>query len=128
MNLLLDTHVVLWFKLAHPRLSPAATAAIEDEDNVLYFSAASAAEIGIKYAVGKLRLGQPPAAWVQSVMTELDMRPLSITITHATHLGDLPRHHNDPFDRILIAQAVMEGLTVVSGDPQLRRYPVKVLW
>lgn len=123
MNLLLDTHALLWWLADDGRLSPAARAAISDGDNLVAVSAASAWEISIKKALGKLQAPDDLAA----VIAECDLQPLPITIQHATLAGALPRHHDDPFDRMLVAQAAREGLTVVTAGPAFAAYGVDVL-
>jgi PIN domain nuclease of toxin-antitoxin system len=122
VRLLLDTHVLLWWLADHPALAPAAAAAIEREPEV-YVSAASAWEIAIKRALGKLEAPDDLAA----VVGENDFRELRVGFGYAAVAGALPRHHDDPFDRMLVAQARQEGLTVVTADPRIGRYGVPVL-
>jgi PIN domain nuclease of toxin-antitoxin system len=120
MTLSLDTHVFLWW-LADPRLlSKAARKAIGNGENSVYVSAAVAWEIAIKRAIGKL---DAPAD-VQAAMAANRFLPLPITISHALEVEALPNHHRDPFDRLLIAQALHEGLTFVSRDPHVPIYEV----
>jgi PIN domain nuclease of toxin-antitoxin system len=94
----------------------------------LLFSAASAWEIAIKFAAGRLRLPQPPAAVVERWMEEDRLSALPILHSHAMRAGELPRHHRDPFDRLLIAQAEIEELTLLTADRELARYDVKIHW
>lgn len=122
MRLLLDTHVLLWWLADHPALSVVAEAAIEREPDV-YVSAISAWEIAIKRALGKLEAPSDLAAAVE----DSDFRQLAVGFEHAAVAGALPRHHDDPFDRMLVAQAQHEGLTIVTGDPRIARYQVPVL-
>lgn len=122
MRLLLDTHVLLWWLAGHPSLSRAATAEIRRGADV-FVSAATAWEIAIKQALGKL---EGPADVIAEVETE-QFRALPITLRHAVTAGALPRHHADPFDRMLVAQAQVEDLTLVTSDQQLHRYAVQVL-
>lgn len=125
MNLLIDTHVLLWALDDDPSLSPAARAAITDGRNVVFVSAATAWEIAIKKTLGKLR------APTDSYLTELQRHrftPLDITSEHALAIEALPLHHADPFDRMLVAQAQIEKLTLVTRDPQLRDYDVPIIW
>ena len=123
MRLLLDTHALLW-SLAEPsRLSEEARAAIEDGRNDVFVSAASAWEIAIKRAGGTLEAPE-------DLTQQLDVaafRPLAITLDHALAAGALPLHHRDPFDRMLAAQAALEGLTIVSRNGRLDAYGVPVL-
>ena len=123
MRLLLDTHVVLWWLNRDRRLSRPIRSSIEQQADQVLVSAASAWEIAIKRAVGKL---EPPVRWHQEI-TEFGFEPLAITFEHAREAGELPRHHADPFDRMLIAQARLEGLTLVSADPNIERYDVRTL-
>ena len=125
MRLLFDTHVLLWVLVGSPRLNTAAREAILDEGNEVFVSAASLWEAAIKRSVGKLHFD------TARVLAELDyngFRELPVTIRHAVAAGDLPLHHKDTFDRVLIAQAAAEGLTVVTGDAALRPYGVTTLW
>ncbi len=94
----------------------------------LFLSAASSLEICIKWALGRLRLPEPPASYVPNRMTAQGIRPLSITHTHALALSELPAHHRDPFDRILIGQARSEEMVVLTADRAFEQYDVKILW
>lgn len=123
MRLLLDTHALLWWLADDGRLSPPARDAIADGANLVAVSAASAWEISIKKALGKLQAPDDlPAA-----IDDCGLQPLPITLHHAALAGALPRHHDDPFDRMLVAQAMHEGLTVVTADPAFAAYGVAVL-
>lgn len=122
MNLLLDTHALLWWLDDSP-LAPAARDAIADPDNLVAVSAASVWEIEIKRALGKL---DAPAGIVDAVGAS-EFEPLPISLEHAALAGGLPAHHSDPFDRMLVAQAKLLGLTVVTRDPAFASYDVKVL-
>jgi len=113
--------------LAPERFSARGRALVEDTENVLYLSAASAWEIAIKHALGKLRLPQPPAAYVPSRMSALGIIPLSVEHAHALHVMTLPAHHRDPFDRVIVAQAQLEALGVLTSDPALRAYDVEII-
>ncbi len=110
------------------RLSEPSRELLRDAENELFFSAASAWEIAIKAAAGKLRLPQPPAAYVSERIAEDQLIVLSIQLAHALAAGELPRHHHDPFDRLLIAQAQIEKLTLLTADRQLAPYDVPILW
>ena len=120
MKLLLDTHVLLWWLADDPTLSPVHRSAIADPANVVYVSAASAWEISIKRALGKLVAPED----LTGALMESELEQLPITVAHAEAVGPLPMHHRDPFDRMLIAQAQVEGLAVVTGDPVFGRYDV----
>lgn len=123
MNLLLDTHVLLWALAGDPKLSEATQSAIANEENIVLVSAASAWEIAIKCALGKLRAPDDLVAQLAAA----DIQHLPITMNHALAAGALPRHHEDPFDRMLIAQAQIEDLTIVTADGALHRYGVPIL-
>ena len=122
-RLLLDTHVFLWWKLADPRLRDNTISAIAEAD-VVFISAASAWEVAIKSSIGKLTLDADFAAGVDASGFER----LPIGFEHAAEILTLPRHHNDPFDRLLIAQARVERLTLVTHDALFRPYEVELLW
>lgn len=123
MSLLLDTHVLLWALSNDPALSGPARAAIVDGRNRVLVSAVSAWEITIKKALGKLRA---PDDLPEQIALQR-FTPLDITIAHALAVGQLPNHHADPFDRLLIAQARTEDLTVVTRDEHFPRYDVATI-
>jgi PIN domain nuclease of toxin-antitoxin system len=123
VNLLLDTQVLIWCLAADRRLKRIARKAIEDDSNRVWVSAASAWEIEIKSALGKLSVPDD----LLNQMSANDFDELTIRMEHALYLRHLPALHRDPFDRILIAQAVCEGLTIVTADPVLGGYPVRVI-
>jgi PIN domain nuclease of toxin-antitoxin system len=123
MRLLLDTHVLLWWLADDKGLSPAARSAIADGESAVFVSSASAWEIAIKRALGKLKAPSDLEAQLESNRFE----PLAITISHAMVAGALPRHHDDPFDRMLVAQAMNERLTVVTHDDRFALYGVATL-
>lgn len=118
MNLLLDTHVLLWWLDDNQALGKKARAAIADGKNMVFVSAAVIWEIRIKQALGKLIL---PADF-RNVLEQQPFHSLAVTAEHAHAMEGLPFHHRDPFDRILIAQARSEGFTLVTGDPVFARY------
>ncbi len=123
MRLLLDAHALLWWLADDPALSEGASRAIADPQSTVFVSAATAWEIAIKRALGKL---DAPSDLERQV--ELNrFEPLSITIGHAYAAGTLPRHHDDPFDRMLVAQAMAEQLAVVTRDTQIPLYGVSTL-
>ncbi len=123
MRLLLDTHAVLWALGEPSTLSHAAFEAIADERNDVFVSAASAWEVAIKRALGKLVAPDD----LEAKIVSQGFSPLPITFHHAESAGALPRHHADPFDRMLIAQAQAEGLTLVTRDAHMPRYDVRIL-
>jgi PIN domain nuclease of toxin-antitoxin system len=121
MNLLLDTHVLIWWDEGR-RLESDARRAIETADTV-YVSAASAWEVAIKIGLGRLR----PTRTVEQAASESGFLELPVTFQHAERVAALPAHHRDPFDRLLIAQAETEELTLVTRDPVFRRYAVETI-
>jgi PIN domain nuclease of toxin-antitoxin system len=122
VKLLLDTQSWLWWFAQPERLSEEAITHIADETNELWFSVASVWEIGIKVAIGKLPLPEPPDRYISSRMGQLDVRSLEITAIHALRAAALPLHHRDPFDRMLIAQAQLEEMTIVTADAVFKQY------
>jgi PIN domain nuclease of toxin-antitoxin system len=122
--LLVDTHALLWWRGDHRRLSAQAHEAIENPDVPLFFSAASIWEIAIKRATGKLDVPED----LLDTMEERGFIELSVRSSHAVIAGALPPHHRDPFDRMLVAQAQSEGLTIVTNDERVAAYDVPVLW
>ena len=127
MGLLLDTHAFLWAASDPASLAVPARAAIEDPGNEVFVSAAVAWEIAIKYALGKLSLPADPATYFPARVASLGFATLAIAPEHALAVGALPNHHNDPFDRIMIAQAQIEGLTFVTSDKNALQYPVHAI-
>ncbi len=127
MRLLLDTHVFLWLQT-----TPARVGAIVDtlalDTTELLLSPASSWEIAIKWSLGKLPLPEPPAAYVPEAMRIARVRSLAITHSHTLAVADLPDHHRDPFDRVLIAQSMVESIRLVTADPLMRRYDANLLW
>lgn len=128
MRLLLDTCTFLWLVADAPDLSPRARAACRDPSNELYLSALSAWEIAIKYRSGRLPLSETPDRFVTSRRERLGIEPLPFDERHAARDVLLPPHHKDPFDRGLIAQAILHGLTIVTPDKTIASYPLPVLW
>jgi PIN domain nuclease of toxin-antitoxin system len=123
VKLLLDTHTLIWWLTNHPTLSQAAKKAISNQDNLVFISAASAWEIAIKKSLGKLTAPDDLEIQIESN----NFQPLPITITHGLAIEKLPTHHNDPFDRIIIVQAICESMTVVTRDKKFRLYNVPIL-
>lgn len=123
MKLLLDTHTILWWLSNDPSLSAEARNIIAQKYNTAYVSAASAWEIAIKKSLGKL---DAPDDFEQTVILN-GFKPLSINFSHSQLAGELPRHHDDPFDRMLIAQSKLEQLTLISNDKKLRHYDVTLI-
>ena len=127
MRLLLDTHVFLWFVAGDARLSRRARRALEDEDNDIFLSAASVWEMAIKTSLGRLTLPTSVARYTEDKLRH-GLQMLPIDWPHAAGVEDLPWHHSDPFDRLLIAQARIEGFSVVTGDAAFRPYGVTIVW
>ena len=125
--LLADTHALIWFARLDPRLSERALAAIQDGENLVFASVASVWEIGLKVARGKLDLGTPPEQFVRGLLAQ-QIRILPIQLRHTFRATALPPHHGDPFDRMLVGQALEDGLTLVTCDPQMPAYGVPILW
>ena len=128
MTLLLDTHTLLWFFTNDSSLSTRARGAIEDSGNVARVSAVSLWEVAIKCALGKLKLPAPCADVFPHQLETNGFDLLPITPAHCAALLTLPFHHRDPFDRLLLAQAMAEGLTLVTDDGQFGPYGVPLLW
>jgi PIN domain nuclease of toxin-antitoxin system len=127
MRVLVDTQSWLWMTGAPERFSVAARAIVEHREHELYLSAASAWEIAIKHSIGKLRLPEPPAVYVPARIEATGVRPLGIDHAHALRVSTLPRHHRDPFDRLLVAQAQIEDLTILTSDSIFDAYDVPTL-
>jgi PIN domain nuclease of toxin-antitoxin system len=128
MKVLLDTHAFLWWITDDPALSLHAREIIADGKNEVYLSAASVWEMVIKTAKGKLILPEAPAQYISTRMSLYRFRPLPVQVSHATHVYGLPSHHNDPFDRMLIAQSQLESMPLVTKDEEILRYEVETIW
>lgn len=126
MRILLDTHVFLWLQVQPERLGDH-LAAVADTANERLLSAASSWEIAIKHGLGRLSLPEPPARWVPDRMRAVGATPLAVEHTHALAVADLPVHHRDPFDRLLVAQARALGASLLTADRQLEDYDVDLL-
>ncbi|MGB9754353.1 type II toxin-antitoxin system VapC family toxin [Roseiflexus castenholzii] len=128
MKLLLDTHAFLWFVGGDERLSPSARALIEDMSNDAYLSIASLWEMAIKISLGRLQLAQPFETFIPHQLSLNRIRLLGITISHTAKVSTLPFHHRDPFDRLLVAQAQVEQMPLVSSDAAFDAYGLTRLW
>jgi PIN domain nuclease of toxin-antitoxin system len=128
MNLLLDTHSFLWFIAGSPNLSDAARRLIEDATNQPFLSAASLWEMAIKLSLGKLQHARPFEELVPQQMRQNGIYYLGIDLPHVAPVATLPFHHHDSFDRLLIAQAMVESMPIVSADTAFDAYPVQRLW
>jgi PIN domain nuclease of toxin-antitoxin system len=127
-DLLLDSHAALWFFWDDPLLSPTAKALIEDPANRKLVSIATCWEIAIKAGLGKLKLGSSARAFLNKEISRNNFELLPITLSHATMVESLPPHHKDPFDRLLVAQAMIDGVPVVSADTIFAKYGIGLLW
>lgn len=127
MRILLDTHVWLWLQAEPEHLDPPVLEALEDETNDLLLSAASSWEVAVKWALGKLELPEPPSTYVPSRMQWQGVIGLAVEHSHALAVAELPPHHRDPFDRLLIAQALHYDLVIATADANFDAYGVEVL-
>ena len=128
MKLLLDTHTFLWFIDGNPQLSQVAHSLIEDLANQSVISVASLWEMAIKVSLGKLTLDEPFETLIPQQLHLNSFGLLDITLPHISYITSLPFHHRDPFDRLLIAQATVEQIPIVSGDVAFDAYSVTRLW
>lgn len=128
MKILVDTNVFLWWNQADARLSRRARIILADPENTLLFSVVSAWEIVLKVRVNKLRLPEQPSVYLPTRVAHYGFEVLPVTMAHAVAAETLPLHHRDPFDHLLIAQAQVEQVPILSSDRELRRYPVKAVW
>ena len=127
MNLLLDTHALLWFVAGDARLARRARQAIEAKDAVNHISMASWWEIAIKCSLGKLSIDDPLDEFMKHRTGE-GFRLLPVEPQHLHLLVTLPFHHRDPFDRLIVCQAMVENMAICTGDENFRHYPVKLVW
>lgn len=125
---LLDTGVFLWSMGSADRLSAQAREILAEPNNQLFLSSASSWEISIKWSIGKLRLPEAPSSYVPKRLASQAIQALQITHLHALTTAELPRHHDDPFDRMLIAQAVVEDMILMTADRLFEKYTVQTLW
>jgi PIN domain nuclease of toxin-antitoxin system len=128
MSLLLDTHAFIWWDGSPERLGPVARRACLDPAQELVLSVASVWEMQIKAALGKLTPRKPLRELLEDQIRRNGLRVLPVPLEAVLRLETLPAHHKDPFDRLIVAQALVEGWSVVSHDPLIARYPVTVLW
>jgi len=128
MRAILDTHTFLWWNMDDPQLSKAAREFIRDGKNEVFLSAASAWEIAIKCARGRLILPEVPGQYVADRMVTHHFRSLPVQISHALQVFNLPDVHQDPFDRLLVAQSQMEDIPILTADPVIPQYGVSIIW
>ncbi|MEP0807488.1 MAG: type II toxin-antitoxin system VapC family toxin [Chloroflexota bacterium] len=128
MKYLLDTYAFLWWNMDDVQLSSLAREIISDGANEIFLSAATAWEIAIKTARGRLELPEDPTRYVSSRMNLHGFQALPVQIYHAVQVYKLPMHHADPFDRLLVAQSQIESMPLISVDVDIRKYEVDVVW
>jgi PIN domain nuclease of toxin-antitoxin system len=127
MSILLDTHVFIWAATNNQRLSRAAQAMLEDREEPVFLSSISSLEIAIKWSRRKLILPEPPLDFINKIFLKSGISQLAVTIKDACGVAALPYHHNDPFDRLLVAQARENGLRLMTANPILERYDVDLI-
>lgn len=128
MKLLLDTHAFLWANNQSEQLGSTAKSLLSSGEHELCISMATPWEMQIKHQLGKLVLAKPIEELVNINRQENNLQLLPIELAHISYLAQLPQHHKDPFDRIIIAQAIIEGMTVLTVDNAFADYPVQVVW
>ncbi|NEQ83530.1 MAG: type II toxin-antitoxin system VapC family toxin [Moorea sp. SIO2I5] len=128
MQALLDTNAFLWWAADDPRLSATARETIQDPDNAIFFSVASAWEIIIKTRIGKLTLPESPESYIPTRVDYYCFQILPIEIKHVLQIWKLDSHHKDPFDRVLIAQSQVENLPIITKDAKISLYDIDILW
>jgi PIN domain nuclease of toxin-antitoxin system len=128
MKVLLDTHTFLWWNTDDTKLSLRVRGIISNGENEIFVSAATGWEIAIKSQIGRLKLPDEPQRFVLEQLRINGMKGLPIEMRHALHVSTSPIYHQDPFGRMLIAQAQMEDLPVLSADPEIRKFDVTIIW
>jgi len=128
LHYLIDTHVLLWWINAEKRVSDKAESLIRSSRNEIYWSVASSWEVSIKHSMGKLWFDETPETLLPRELERNRIESLPILNEHAFMAGQLPLHHKDPFDRMLVAQACIESMGLISNDPSFRSYEVDVFW
>lgn len=128
MKLLLDTCTFLWLSAEPAALSRAARRALEDPDNDLIVHQVCVLEIVIKHAAGRLTLASPPAEFIRQSIERHGLQYVTLDDETVFNLGKLPDLHRDPFDRLLVSHTLLNGLTIVTPDPEIHRYPARALW
>jgi PIN domain nuclease of toxin-antitoxin system len=128
MRVLLDTCTFLWVISGPEELSPAVADAVRDPSNEIYLSAASSHEIAVKHARGRLELPDAPERYVPDARTRHGIDPLDVDEESALHVAKLQALHRDPFDRLLVSQAIVRGLIIATPDPLVRQYPARTMW
>ena len=128
MKVLLDTHAFLWWITDDPRISFRARDVVQDAENELYLSAASGLEIAIKTQLGRLQLPGEPDVYLARQMSVNAIQPLAITMRHSLFVYGLPDIHKDPFDRMIVAQSILEEMPLLTKDGNIPKYGIQVIW
>lgn len=128
MRVLIDSHALIWYVDQDKLLSIDSHAAISDPANDLLLSAGSIWEIGIKIGLGKLLLTEPFKLWMNQAISDLHVTVLPLTVEYVDVQSNLPKHHGDPFDRLIVAQAIVEQVSIISGDSNLDAYGITRIW
>lgn len=128
MKFLLDSGVWLWTIASPEKINSRAYEILNDKNNEVYFSAVSSWELSIKAGNRKLQLPSPPEQCIPAFMAKQGLVPLAISHRHSVRVFDLPAHHRDPFDRLLIAQSIVEEMTILTNDRAFEKYPVQIVW
>lgn len=128
MRLILDTHAFLWWIVDSPQLPSRVRDVMRNPANELFLSVASAWEIAIKVNLGRLRLPDRPDRFIPGQLMKNAIEPLPVEMSHALHVSRLPAIHRDPFDRIIIAQSILEKMPVVTRDSDIAKYKIKTVW
>jgi PIN domain nuclease of toxin-antitoxin system len=128
VKVLLDTHTFLWWVADDPQMSVTTKNIIVNPDNDIYLSVISAWEIIIKVGTGKLSLSEPPEIYIPNPIASNQFEILPVQISHILKINSLPNFHKDPFDRLLIAQSLVEDFSLITIDSAITQYPVKTIW
>ena len=128
MKVLLDTHTFLWWITDSPLISSKVRDIVQNADNEIFLSAASGWEIAIKVQLGRIHLPDKPSIYLAKQMSLNAFQPLTITMSHSLYICNIPDIHKDPFDRIIIAQAILEGMPLLTKDSNMPKYGIQIIW
>lgn len=128
MKFLLDTCAILWMTLEPEKIPARVRTVFQNPRNRFYLSVVSTWEIAIKDQIGRLDLPSPPAQFLSECISGYDLSVIDIQLRHTLHVGGLPIHHRDPFDRMLVSQAQLERLSILTADPAFSHYDVEIVW
>lgn len=128
MKFLIDTHCWIWWFLSPEKLNDESFKHIQNPHHEVILSIASAWEMSIKYGLGKLHLPLPAGDYIPKMLFDQKMSSLPIILEHALRAGELPNHHRDPFDRLIVSQAMVEKIPIMTADAKLKKYDVKIIW